>query len=545
MNDTNFITSTWNALWEQHYRIKNIFNFSKYIKGKNKLSTVNSETMSAENMNKEPDFKPTYSRTRIIGLILGPLLFLVTLLFFNPGDLSREGIAALGITLWIATWWITEVVPIPVTALIPIIMFPSFGSLPASEVVSAYGDDIIFLFLGGFLIAAAMEKWNLHLRIALFIINLVGVSPNRLVLGFMIATGFLSLWISNTAAAMLMIPIGLAIIAQATESFKNQPENIENLNKFEKSIVFGIGYSATIAGSGTLISGTANPIMAGQAKKMFDVDISFGQIMMVGIPFVAVFILLACLYITKVRYRTKIKYFPGGKEIIAQEKKKLGKMNFEEKMVLYVFLFVAFMWITRSFIWSNLLTEITDGMIAMVAVVLLFAIPATNKKERILEWEDTKNIPWGILVLFGGGLSIAAAFMNTGLAEWIGEQLILLEGAHYLVIISVLIISVLLLTEITSTTATATLLMPIVGLLGVSLGMNPIILMLAAAFATNASFMLPVATPPNAIMFGTKKVTIMDMIKVGGVLNIVSFVLILIIATIYLPLVWDLDMFDF
>ena len=296
MNDTNFITSTWNALWEQHYRIKNIFNFSKYIKGKNKLSTVNSETMSAENMKKEPDFKPTYSRTRIIGLILGPLLFLVTLLFFNPGDLSREGIAALGITLWIATWWITEVVPIPVTALIPIIMFPSFGSLPASEVVSAYGDDIIFLFLGGFLIAAAMEKWNLHLRIALFIINLVGVSPNRLVLGFMIATGFLSLWISNTAAAMLMIPIGLAIIAQATESFKNQPENIEDLNKFEKSIVFGIGYSATIAGSGTLISGTANPIMAGQAKKMFDVDISFGQIMMVGIPFVAVFILLACLF---------------------------------------------------------------------------------------------------------------------------------------------------------------------------------------------------------------------------------------------------------
>lgn len=534
----------WDLMWQQHYRIKNIFRFSKYIKGKEQLSEIESKDNKVEN-NKNMNQRPTYTPTRLIGLVLGPLLFGLVLLLFDPSDLSRQGVATLAITLWIATWWITEALPIPVTALIPIVLFPSFGALPAGDVVSAYGDDIIFLFLGGFLIAAAMEKWNLHLRIALFIINIVGVSPNRLVLGFMLSTGFLSLWISNTAAAMLMIPIGLAIIAQATESFKNEPESIEDLKKFEKSIVFGIGYAATIAGSGTLISGTANPIMASQAKALFDIDITFGQIMMVGIPFVAVFIILACLYITKVRYRTKVKSFPGGKEIIQNEKAKLGKMNFEENIVLYVFIFVAFMWITRTFIWSDLLVEVTDGMIAMVAVVFLFAIPASNKKERILEWEDTAKIPWGILVLFGGGLAIASAFTNTGLAEWIGNQLALLDGAHYIVIISVIIISVLLLTEITSTTATATLLMPIVGILGVSLGINPIILMVAAAFATNASFMLPVATPPNAIMFGTGKVTMLEMIKLGGILNIISFVLILIIALFYLPLVWNLDMFNF
>ncbi|MEF3331338.1 SLC13 family permease [Oceanobacillus sp. M60] len=546
MSRTNTAANLWNSLWKQHYRIKELFQFSSYMKKKESLKEVEDNSIEEEKTNNnDPNFKPTYTKARLIGLILGPALFLVTLLFFQPSDLSSQGVATLAITLWIATWWITEAIPIPATALLPIILFPSFGALGSGEVVSSYGDDIIFLFLGGFLIAGAMEKWNLHLRIALFIINLIGVSSNRLVLGFMVSTGFLSLWISNTAAAMIMIPIGLAIITQAAKSFENKPESIDDLKKFEKSIVFGIGYAATIAGSGTLISGTANPIMAAQAKKLFDVDITFGQIMMVGIPFVAIFITLVWLYLTKVKYRTKIKYFPGGSEIIKDEKKKLGKMIFEEKIVLIIFTFVAFMWITRSFIWTNILIEVSDGMIAMLAVILLFSIPAANRKERILEWDDTKKIPWGILVLFGGGLAIAAAFTNTGLAEWIGQQLVLLEGAHYLLILSVLIASVLILTEITSTTATATLLMPIVGMLGVAIGMNPIILMVASAFATNASFMLPVATPPNAILFGTGKVSILEMIKVGGVLNIISFFLILLIATIYLPMIWGLDMFNF
>src|SRR5699024_5756075 len=222
--------------------------------------------------------------------------------------------------------------------------------------------------------------------------------------------------------------------------------------------------------------------MAAQANQLFDVTITFGQVMAVGVPYVALFILIAWLFITRVKYKTTIKEFPGGKQIIQDEKNKLGKINFEEKVVLTVFVSVAFLWITRSFIWSNILLEISDGMIAMIAVVILFSIPASSKEERVLEWEDTKSIPWGILVLFGGGLAIAAAFQSTGLAEWIGEQLALLEGANYVVIFGVLIITILLLTEITSTTATATLLMPIIGLLGTSLGINPIILMITAAF---------------------------------------------------------------
>lgn len=547
MSNGNVVSDLWRNMWDQHNRIKELFNFSKHIKGRDNLkeNQGNEESVKDSEYDKEPDFKPTYTKSRIIGLILGPLLFTIILLFFNPGDLSNQAIAALAITAWIATWWVTEAIPIPVTALLPIILFPSFGALEGDEVVSSYGNDIIFLFLGGFLIAAAMEKWNLHLRIALFIIDFIGVSPNRLVLGFMIATGFLSLWISNTAAAMLMIPIGLAIIAQATESFKNHPNGLEDLYKFEKAVIFGIGYAATIAGSGTLISGTANPIMAAQANQLFDVTITFGQIMAVGVPYVTLFIFIAWLFITRVKYKTTIKELPGGKEIIQEERSQLGKMNFEEKIVLMIFVTVAFLWITRTFIWSDILLEVSDGMIAMLAVVLLFSIPASNKEERILEWGDTKNIPWGILVLFGGGLAIAAAFQSTGLAEWIGEQLALLEGANFVIIIAVLIITILLLTEITSTTATATLLMPIIGLLGTSLGINPLILMVTAAFTINSSFMLPVATPPNAIMFGTGKVSIGEMIKVGGILNIIAFFLILIVATLYVPLVWDLNVFDF
>lgn len=250
MSRTNTAADLWNSMWKQHYRIKELFQFSSYMKKKESLKEVEDNSIEEEKTNNNnPNFKPTYTKARLIGLILGPALFLVTLLFFQPSDLSSQGVATLAITLWIATWWITEAIPIPATALLPIILFPSFGALGSGEVVSSYGDDIIFLFLGGFLIAGAMEKWNLHLRIALFIINTIGVSSNRLVLGFMVSTGFLSLWISNTAAAMIMIPIGLAIITQAAKSFENKPESIDDLKKFEKSIVFGIGYAATIAGS--------------------------------------------------------------------------------------------------------------------------------------------------------------------------------------------------------------------------------------------------------------------------------------------------------
>lgn len=545
--NNNILINIWQGLWKQHYFLKEFFSIKKFANlisennNAEKTDRNNAVTQGSEEIGNKPP-NHSYTKRNLVGLILGPLLFVIILFGFSPTDLGFEAKATLAITAWIATWWITEAVPIPATALLPIILFPSFGALEAAEVVSSYGNDIIFLFLGGFLIAAAMEKWNLHLRIALTIINFIGVSPNRLVLGFMMATGFLSLWISNTAATMLMIPIGLAIIAQAVESFKNEPENTSDLKKFEKSLIFGIGYAATIAGSGTLISGTANPIFVGQANEMFGIEISFGQLMLVGVPFVAIFIAIAWLYLTRFQFRIKIKAFPGGDQIIKRERDQLGIMRFEEKTVLAVFIFVAFMWISRTFIWDSILVQITDGMIAMIAVILLFAIPSANKDRRILEWDDTKEIPWGILVLFGGGLAIAAAFSSTGLAEWIGTQLSLLEGVHYLLIFLITIITVLLLTEITSTTATATLLTPIIGTVAVAVGVNPVMLMLAGAFATNASFMLPVATPPNAIMYGTEKVTMLEMLRVGGILNIIAALLVFIIATIWAPMVWGMDL---
>src|SRR5699024_1879055 len=271
-------------------------------------------------------------------------------------------------------------------------------------------------------------------------------------------------------------------------------------------------------------------------------EISFGQLMLVGVPFVAIFIAIAWLYLNRFQFRIKIKAFPGGDQIIKRERDQRVIMRFEEKTAIAVFIVVAFMWISRTFIWDSILVQITDGMIAMIAVILLFAIPSANKDRRILEWDDTKEIPWGILVLFGGGLAIAAAFSSTGLAEWIGTQLSLLEGVHYLLIFLITIITVLLLTEITSTTATATLLTPIIGTVAVAVGVNPVMLMLAGAFATNASFMLPVAAPPIAIMYGTEKVTMLEMLRVGGILNIIAALLVFIIATIWAPMVWGMDL---
>ena len=476
--------------------------------------------------------------------MIGPALFLVTLLFFESEGLSAEGVAVLAATLWIATWWITEVVPIPVTSLLPIVLLPLTGALEGDAVVASYGNDIIFLFLGGFALAIAMEKWNLHKRIALTIVSMIGTSPRRIILGFMVATTFLSMWVSNTAATMMMIPVGLAVAYQAARTLE-KGEHLEEIPKFEKCIVFCIGYAATIGGLGTLIGTPPLAVLAAVSGEVFGQTISFGQWMLFGVPIVILLLAFAWFYLTFVKFRFGFSQLPGGKAVIRDEKALLGKLSTEEKAVLAIFIGTAFMWISRGFIWDDLLPGISDGMIAVTAAILLFMVPTrTGSATRILEWEDSKKIPWGILLLFGGGLAIAAGFVETGLSDWIGDQLLILDGVNIVLTVLVATALVLFLTEITSNAATATMILPVMAAFGLALGVHPYALMVPTAMAANCAFMLPVGTPPNAVMFGTGKVTIMEMVRIGFWLNLAALILIVAATFLLLPHIWGIDLFS-
>ncbi|WP_307396662.1 SLC13 family permease [Bacillus horti] len=575
--------SIWNSLWSQHKKTKdalNVFSFRKPSdKGFNKVKESydqeriiqakgetdsnsaqnasteketppiqNSEGGSNNKRNEpEPEIKKPYTRAQVVGLFLGPALFILTLLFFHPEGLSTEAKSVLAVTLWIAVWWITEALPIPATSLLPLVLLPITGAMSGSDVASSYGNDIIFLFLGGFFIATAMEKWNLHKRMALFIIAMIGTSTQRILLGFMVATGFLSMWVSNTAAVMMMIPMGLAITVQVASAIKNTPQESE-LPKFEKALIFGIGYAGTIGGLGTLIGTPPNIILAAQMDELFGIKISFAQWMIFAAPVVILMLFITWIYLGRYKFSTSIQQLPGGRELIQSERRALGQTSFEEKSVGAVFVFAAFMWITREFFWveDGLFFEIpgiSDGMIAIMAAALLFTIPAKAKSSlRILNWNDSKTIPWGVLLLFGGGLAIAAGFRTTGLSDWMGEQLTVLDGLSLVVIIACATLLIMAMTEITSNTATATMILPVVGALAIALNIHPFALMVPCAMAANCAFMLPVGTPPNAIIFGTGKLKIIEMVRAGFAVNVVATIIIILAVYYLLPLVFGIDL---
>lgn len=489
----------------------------------------------------DTDKKTSYSQAQRIGLCLGPTLFMLTLLFFAPAGLSFEARAVLATTLWVAIWWITEAIPIPATSLLPIVLLPMTGALSNASVTSAYGDDIIFLFLGGFFIAIAMEKWHLHRRIALAIIAFVGTSTQRILLGFMLATGFLSMWVSNTAAVMMMIPMALAITAQVADALQGTPEAVD-IPVFEKALLLGVGYAGSIGGLGTLIGTPPNIILAAQARELFDVEIGFAEWMLVGVPVVITLLAATWLYLGRIAFPMRIGGIPGGKALIASERAKLGRISFEEAVVAAVFASAAFLWISREFLWSGLVPELRDGMIAIAAAVTLFIVPRANEGGRILEWKDSKEIPWGILLLFGGGLAIAAGFRETGLSNWLGSQLTVLDGMNLVVIIASATLLIIFLTEVTSNTATATMILPVVASLALTLEIHPFALMIPCALAATCGFMLPAGTPPNAIIFATGKLRITEMVRVGFIVNLISVVLIVVAVYYLVPPVFDIDL---
>lgn len=545
------VATTWNWLWEKHDQVKDMLRFfvnpgEKVQNNKNKKPEV---TASGHGGNDENSGgKRPYTRAQLTGLILGPLLFLITILFVSPEGLSSGGVGILASTIWIAVWWMTEAIPIPATSLLPLILFPLTNGLELEATASAYGNGTIFLFLGGFVLALAMERWNLHRRIAISIISVMGTNTDRIILGFMVATGFLSMWISNTATAMMMVPIGLAIIYSVADALKGDPSvdtSKENFS-FGKALMLGIAYSASLGGMATLIGTPPNAILAGLVKEMFGYEISFATWMLFGVPFAWIFIIIAWFYLTKIAFSLELKTLPGGKKIFDEEKKKLGKASYEEKAVFIIFILAALAWITRTFVLNKINPNIDDNMIAIMAAMLLFIIPAkSSKASRLMDWDAAVKLPWGILLLFGGGLAIAAGFVTSGLSEWIGTRLTALEGVHTLVLLLCVAALVLALTEITSNTATATMMYPIMAALALAVDVHPLVLMITAGLSASCAFMLPVATPPNAVVFGSGYLRIPDMAKAGFLLNIIAVLLITIVAYFLVPLTFGFEINSF
>ena len=479
-----------------------------------------------------------------IGLLLGPALFILVRFFFQPEGLSNEANAVLASTLWIAIWWTTEAIPIAVTSLLPIILFPLSGALSLAETSSSFGHRYVFLYMGGFILALAIEKWNLHKRIALNIINLIGIDVKKIILGFMIATAFLSMWISNTATAVMMLPIGIAIIKQMKD-LKSIPED-ENII-FGKALMLSIAFSASIGGISTLIGTPPNLVFAGIIQEIYNIEISFLKWIVFGLPISIMLLTISWIYLTRVAFKFSQTNFSEGRVEIKRQLTELGEMCYEEKIVLVVFVITGAAWISRTFFLNLFLPNLDDSMIALISGITLFLISAgkQHKDEKIMHWEDAVKLPWGILLLFGGGLAIASGFQSSGLASWIAENLTQLNGFSLFMILFLVITAVNFLTEITSNLATTAMLLPILAPTAVMLGVHPFILMVGATLAASCAFMLPVATPPNAVVFGSNYLKISDMVRVGVFMNIISIIIIFIMVYFFLPILWNFDAFNY
>lgn len=477
-----------------------------------------------------------------IGLILGPLTFFVFLIFGQFEGLSNSGQSVLASTLWIAIWWVTEAIPIAATALLPIILFPLSQGMELPTTTESYGHKYVFLYLGGFLIAIGIEKWNLHKRIAINIISFIGTDVRKVILGFMIATAFLSMWISNTATSVMMLPIGVAIIKQ----LKDNPASLENENTiFGKALMLGIAYSASIGGIATLIGTPPNLVMAGVISEIYNYEITFFKWFIFGFPISIILLFFCWYYITRVAYVFNQREFPGGRSEVNRLKTDLGPISYEEKIIAIIFALAGFCWITRSFLLQSILPVLDDTIIAISFGLILFVIPSKAKTNTLLNWKDTIQLPWGVIILFGGGMAIAKAFEISGLAIWLGELMTTLNALPFFILIIFLIAAVNFLTEITSNLATTAMILPVLASLAFEIGVHPFGIMIGAAVAASCAFMLPVATPPNAIVFGSGYLKIPDMVSRGIVLNIFSIILIAVMVYFILPLLWDINLNNF
>lgn len=465
-----------------------------------------------------------------LGLIIGPFLFCIVFFFEPFQGLDTSANAVLASTLWVASWWLSEALPISATALLPIVLLPLTGGAPIGQTTAAYGDKMLYLFVGGFIIAIAMQRWNLHRRIAIEIISAVGTNARLIVLGFMLASGLLSMWISNTATTLMMVTIGTALIAEMRELTG------ESGKLFFKALLLGIAFSASIGGVATLVGTPTNPIFVSIANKLYNQEFSFATWMAFALPFSLIMLVFCWLVLTRLVFPLHTVDMPIGHEMILKEKKALGKMSQEERAVAIVFVVTAILWITRSFLLNQFIPGINDTVIAISAALTMFIIPSKEKNGKpLLTWEEAERLPWGVIILFGGGLSIAAAFQSSGLAEWLGNQLTGVSELPLFAIILIVALVVNFLTEVTSNVATASIMLPVLAALAEAIGVHPFLLMIPATMAASCAFMLPIATGPNAIVFSSGELKMNDMVRAGIWLNVVSSLLISVLVYFVLP----------
>ncbi|WP_205727914.1 SLC13 family permease [Flammeovirga pectinis] len=488
--------------------------------------------------NQAPDLL-SYSKEKMIGGIAGPIaFFFIKYAGILPNDISEDGITVIALATWMLVWWVTETVPIAVTALLPLVIFPFFNVLSIKATAAPYSNPIIFLFMGGFMVALGMEKWKLHLRIALGIVRMTGTKANQIVLGFMVATGFLSMWISNTATTVMMLPIAASIINLLLKDDKGiDPKDAKN---FATSLMLGIAYAASVGGIATLIGTPPNAIFGGFMKETYNIEIDFFNWMLLGVPFSTVMMGIVYIVLLKFVYPNNLKELKGGKELIEKEYQDLGPIQWEEKCVGIVFCLTAFLWVFRSLINKYGPITLNDSSIAIFAGVLLFIIPSTKSKGTfLLAWKDTEKLPWGVLVLFGGGLSMASALGNAGVIEYIGNLISSSTSVHGVFMMMLLISIILFATEVMSNTALATIFLPVVGGVAVALGNDVLTFAAPIAMAASCAFMLPMATPPNAIVFASGHVTVQQMVRAGVTLNIISVLLLTLLSQTLVPLIFE------
>lgn len=468
-----------------------------------------------------------------IGLFLGPALFMLLLSFLRPAGLPFAGTAVLATTAWMAVWWTTEAIDIAVTALLPIVLFPLTGVMPATEITQSYGHYLVFLFLGGFVIAMAVERWNLHRRIALGIISLIGVDLKMIILGAMVATAFLSMWISNTATSVMMLPIAMAIARQ----LEDDPSTPEDENRtFGKALMLAIAYAASIGGMASLIGTPVNGVLVGQVEKIFAVDIGFMDWFRIGFPISVVLLVICWWYLTRVAFRFQQESFAGGRAEIQRLQVELGPMTAEEKKVLIVFFLTALAWVIRKSVLTPLIPGINDTVIAMLGATALFLLPGRNKGSALLTWKEAVQLPWGVVLLLGGGFALAAGFTAGGLGAYVENHLTVSQAIPLLLIVAIVVAAVNFLTEITSNVATTSMLLPVLAVAAGPVGVPAATLMVPATLAATCAFMLPVATPPNAVVFGSGYLTIPDMVRAGFRMNVISIAIITLVGYLLLPL---------
>ncbi|WP_430430838.1 SLC13 family permease [Oceanicaulis sp.] len=472
-----------------------------------------------------------------VGLVLGPIAALITALTFSPEGLPQQAsiVAAIGVLM--AIWWATEAIPVAITAFLPLVALPILGVVSTREIAAPYAHPIIYLFFGGFVVALAIERCGLHRRIALGVFAIAGADARALVAGFMGAAAFVSMWISNTSTSLMLLPIAVSVFTVINETMPTlAPRQREN---FGISLLLGLAYGATLGGVATLVGTPPNAFMVGFMADNYDVQIDFARWMMVGVPVSLVMLPLAWLVLTRFIYPINFKASDEAVQHIRAMREGLGAMSKAEVRTALLFGFLVFGWLSRSWLSSlPFLGELTDTGVAMTAAVAAFLIPSGQKGQALMTWDAMSRLPWGVLALFGGGLALATAVTSSGLALWMGQQLVGVGTINAILLVVTATALVIFITELTSNLATTATFLPVIAAIGVETGQDPLIYVIPVTLAASCAFMLPVATPPNAVVFSSGLVAIPAMARVGLVLNIIAVAVLSVVALLLAPLVF-------